>query len=206
MTTLICPHCQEELSCPVPDHINVGQEPDLRRSVKELSCFRVRCQNCGETMLVVQPCLYHDPDNRFMVWLWPEQEKGLVPKAAFDPLAGYTLRQVEHLNAFREKISILELGLDDRAVEMTKLLLYWQLRHDLDVVELVFHELDRQTGAFRFAAVLSDGAEQYVAMPGETYLRLQEDVAAYFGTAPGDFLKIDMAWAANALELLHTLM
>ena len=45
-----------------------------------------------------------------------------------------------------------------------KLLLFAQLNRDLDVVELLFHELDERTGDFRFVAVLSDGAEQYAAM------------------------------------------
>ena len=35
-----------------------------------------------------------------------------------------------------------------------KLLLFAQLNRDLDVVELLFHELDERTGDFRFVAVL----------------------------------------------------
>ncbi|MDO4271262.1 MAG: CpXC domain-containing protein, partial [Eubacteriales bacterium] len=151
--------------------------------------------------LVVHACLYHDMSNQFMVWLWPEQEA--APKAEFDPLAGYTLRIVENLNSFREKINLLERGLDDRAVEIMKLLLFTQLTRDLDVVELLFHELDERTGDLRFVAVLSDGAEQYAAMPGALYQRLRGDVENYLFTASGDFARIDLNWAHEALELLH---
>lgn len=153
-----CPHCQAESEVKPIDHINIDRTPELRQKVQDLSCFRVECPNCGETVLAVQPCLYHDMSNQFMVWLWPEEES--APRAEFDPLAGYKLRIVDSLNAFREKISVLELGLDDRAVELMKLLLFMQLKHDLDVVEILFHEFDQKTGDFRFAAVLSDGAEQ----------------------------------------------
>lgn len=138
-----------------------------------------------------------------MVWLWPEENK--APRAQFDPLAGYTLRLVDSLNAFREKINILERGLDDRTVEIMKLLLFSQLNRDLDVVELLFHELDERTMDFRFVAVLSDGAEQYAAMPGAVYQRLHEDVENYLYTPGGDFARIDMNWAHDALELLHEL-
>ena len=186
---ITCPHCQTETDYKVHDHINIERNPELRAQVQDLSCFRVKCPNCGETALVVHPCLYHDMSNQFMVWLWPEE--GEAPKAQFDPLAGYTLRIVDSLNAFREKINILEL------------LLFTQLNHDLDVVELLFHELDERTGDFRFVAVLSDGAEQYAAMPGMVYQRLREDVETYLYTTGGDFTRIDMAWAQNALELLH---
>nr|WP_300186219.1 CpXC domain-containing protein [uncultured Agathobaculum sp.] len=199
--TITCPHCQAETDHKVLDHINIDRNPELRAKVQDLSCFRVQCPNCGETVLAVHPCLYHDMANQFMVWLWPEE--GEAPHAQFDPLAGYTLRRVDSLNAFREKINVLECGLDDRAVEIMKLLLFTQLNRDLDVVELLFHALDDRTGELRFVAVLSDGAEQYAAMPGVTYQRLREDVEAYLYTPGADFAVIDMAWASSALELLH---
>lgn len=201
--TITCPHCQAETEHKVIDHINIDRNPELRAKVQDLSCFRVTCPNCGETVLAVHPCLYHDMSNQFMVWLWPEENK--APRAQFDPLAGYTLRLVDSLNAFREKINILERGLDDRTVEIMKLLLFMQLNRDLDVVELLFHELDGQTMDFRFVAVLSDGAEQYAAMPGTVYQRLNEDVKNYLYTPGGDFTRIDMAWARDALKLLHEL-
>lgn len=199
--TITCPHCQVETDHKVIDHINIDRNPELRAKVQDLSCFRVKCPNCGETALAVHPCLYHDMSNQFMVWLWPEE--GEAPRAQFDPLAGYVLRRVDSLNAFREKINVLERGLDDRAVEIMKLLLFSQLNLDLDVVELLFHDLDERTGELRFVAVLSDGAEQYAAMQGAAYQRLREDVEAYLYTPGGDFTVIDMAWAKSALELLH---
>ncbi len=199
--TVTCPHCQEEIAYKALDHINIDQNPELRDKVQDLSCFRVMCPNCRETALVVQPCLYHDMSNRFMVWLLPE-ENG-VPKAKFDPAAGYMLRKVDSLNAFREKINILEYGLDDRAVELMKLLLYMQLNRDMDVVELLFHEHDANAEELRFAAVLSDGAEQYVSMPVSVYQRLRDDVETYLFTVSNNFVRVDMDWAKDALELLH---
>lgn len=199
--TITCPHCQSENDFKVLDHINIDRNPELRAKVQDLSCFRVKCPNCGETALAVHPCLYHDMSNQFMVWLWPEEQA--APDAQFDPLAGYTLRVVDSLNGFREKIAILECGLDDRAVELMKLLLLMQITHDLDVVELLFHALDEKTGEFRFVAVLSDGAEQYAAMPGSVYQRLREDVETYLYTPSSGFVKIDMNWARESLGLLH---
>lgn len=198
---VICSHCQEEITCQALDHINIDQNPSMRAKVQDLSCFRIVCPNCGETILVVQPCLYHDMSDRFMVWLCPEESD--IPNTRFDPIPGYTLRLVDSLNAFREKINILERGLDDRAVELMKLLLFVQLNRDLDVVELLFHELDEPTCELRFVAVLSDGAEQYVSMPGNTYKHLRDDVENYLFTKSDEFIRIDMAWARDALELLH---
>ena len=79
-----CPHCHMETEHKVIDHINIDRNPELRAKVQDLSVFRVKCPNCGETVLAVHPCLYHDMANQFMVWLWTED--GQVPKAEFDPL------------------------------------------------------------------------------------------------------------------------
>ena len=131
-----CPHCHMETEHKVIDHINIDRNPELRAKVQDLSVFRVKCPNCGETVLAVHPCLYHDMTNQFMVWLWTED--GQVPKAEFDPLAGYTLRVTDSLNTFREKINILERGLVDRTIEIMELLLAVNRRGN--TVLLVTHE------------------------------------------------------------------
>ena len=118
-------------------------------------------------------------------------------------MAGYTLRQVDSPNAFREKISILERGLQDGAVEVMKLLLAMQLQRTMDLVDLVFHTLDERTGALRFVAVLSDGAEQYVTMQGETYTAIARDISERLFLQARDFIKVDIDWATQALELLQ---
>lgn len=195
-----CPHCKQVCERTPLTRISPDRDPAVRDQVQDLSLFRWQCPNCGTTMLVEDPCLYHDISGQFMVWLAPDGKK--PETGQFDPLSGYVLRYVDDLNTFREKINILERGLDDRAVEIMKLVLFLQLQHDLDIVELVFHELDDRTADFRFAAVLSDGAEQYVAMPGATYQRIAQDVQERMYT-PRDFVKVDMHWAAQALDLLR---
>ena len=194
-----CPHCKNESKRIPVSSINVARNPEMRSKVQDLSCFRWRCPVCGTTSLVMEPCLYHDLANSFMVWLYDTKPES----ADFEPLTGYTLRWTADFNAFREKINILERGLDDRAVEIMKYLLCAQLQQDLDVVELVFHDLNERTGEFRFAAVLSDGMEQYISMPAGTYGRIAQDVEERLFTASRDFSKIDMEWAHEALELLH---
>lgn len=195
-----CPHCKTQSFHNSVGSINIDLMPEMRQKVQDLSCFRWECPNCKVTSLVMQPCLYHDLSNAFMVWLSEEKPES----ADFDPLAGYTLRWTQDFNSFREKINILERGLDDRALEMMKYLLFAQLNLDLDVVELLFHDLDERSASFRFVAVLSDGVEQYISMPAQTYQKLYQDVNDRLYTSSKDFVKIDMAWAKDAFELLHS--
>lgn len=199
MEKIECPHCKNKSERKPLSSINIDRTPEMRAKVQDLSCFRWRCPVCGTTSLIMDPCLYHDLANQFMVWLREDTPE----RADFDPLAGYTLRWVVDFNGFREKINILERGLDDRAVEIMKYLLLAQLQRDLDVVELLFHDLDARTAEFRFVAVLSDGVEQYISMPGAAYQRIAQDVQERLYTSSRDFVKIDLEWAQSALELLH---
>jgi hypothetical protein len=196
-----CPHCKNQSKRRIMDHINVDKQPEMRDRVRDLSCFRWVCPVCGKTSLVVDACLYHDMSEAFMVWLLPDGKPTDAPAAT--PLADYQLRYVTDMNSFREKIAVLELGLDDRALEIMKLLLLVQLQTDLDVVELLFHGLDDRTGTFTFVAVLSDGAEQYVTMPGTTYTKIALDVAERLRTDSRTFIKVDLNWAKGALEALY---
>ena len=47
-----CPHCHMETEHKVIDHINIDRNPELRAKVQDLSVFRVKCPNCGETVYV----------------------------------------------------------------------------------------------------------------------------------------------------------
>lgn len=198
--TFTCPQCGEDGSLTLWDSINVDLDPDVRRRVEDLSVFEWTCPNCGKTCLVLHPCLYHDMTNEFMVWFAPDNE--VQDGAQFSQLDHYTLRTTHTPNEFREKINILEQHLDDRAVELTKLILVMQLTRDnVDVVDVVFHSIDT-SGRFVFVLVHPDGAEQYLRLPPATYQKFAHDVREYLFTSAHGFQTIDLKWAKESLELL----
>ena len=150
---------------------------------------------------MLHPCLYHDMTNEFMVWFAPDG--GVQDGAEFSQLERYTLRTTRTPNEFREKINVLERHLDDRALELTKLILIMQLSRDsVDVVDVVFHSIDRN-GQFVFVLVHPDGVEQYLRLPAATYQKLAHDVREYLFTPGRGFQTIDLSWAKEALELLR---
>lgn len=199
--SVTCPHCGQEHMRDAVSSIQVDLQPEMREKVQDFSCFRWTCPNCDVVSLVIAPCLYHDVANAFMVWLAPDGSNPVQQQ--IEQLQDYTLRYVDDLNSFREKITILEAGFDDRAIEIMKYLLFMQLKTDLDVVELVFHGLDERTMDFRFVAVLSDGAEQYVAMPATVYQHVMMDVRERVQMAQQKFVCVDLVWAEQTLASLR---
>ncbi|MCD8355718.1 MAG: CpXC domain-containing protein [Clostridia bacterium] len=196
-----CPQCGEDGPLTMWTSINVAQDPDARRRVEDLSVFEWTCPNCNKTSLVLHPCLYHDVANEFMIWFAPDGE--IQDKTTdFSQLNHYTLRTTHTPNEFREKVNVLERHLDDRALEMTKLILIMQLTRDnVDVVDVVFHSIDT-SGRFVFVLVHPDGAEQYLRLPPTTYQKLAHDVREYLYTPSNGFLTIDLNWAKESLEML----
>ena len=196
-----CPQFGEDGPLTMWTSINVAQDPDARRRVEDLSIFEWTCPNCQKTSLVLHPCLYHDVANEFMIWFAPDGEIQ-DNTTDFSQLDHYTLRTTHTPNEFREKVNVLERHLDDRALEMTKLILIMQLSRDnVDVVDVVFHSIDT-SGRFVFVLVHPDGAEQYLRLPPTTYQKLAQDVREYLYTPTHSFLTIDLNWAKDSLEML----
>lgn len=112
----------------VPGGINVGETPELKARVKDGSLFVWECPACGTANLARCQTLYHDPEQRLMVWLLPDGvmseermetvEKALAAQAA--ELEGYVLRRVSDVGSLIEKVNIHDAGLDDRVIEMCK--------------------------------------------------------------------------------------
>lgn len=112
----------------VPGGINVGETPELKARVKDGSLFVWECPACGTANLARCQMLYHDPEQRLMVWLLPDGvmseermetvEKALAAQAA--ELEGYVLRRVSDVGSLIEKVNIHDAGLDDRVIEMCK--------------------------------------------------------------------------------------
>ena len=59
--------------------INTAEDPDLKAKVKDGSLFVWECPHCGTANLARYACLYHDPQERLMIWLLPD---GPVPETA----------------------------------------------------------------------------------------------------------------------------
>lgn len=141
MTTSIsmdarCRRCGKETELKTYPNINVKESPELKASVKDGSIFLWTCPTCGQVNLAPYQTLYHDPDERIMIWLTPDSmsfsEKALIEshiKAISEQiaadrsgelLAGYSLRRVREAGELIEKVNIFDAGLDDIAVEMCK--------------------------------------------------------------------------------------
>ena len=124
-TSVKCSHCHREDSIETFASINVKDDPELARKVKDGELFIWECPSCGNRNLVKYETIYHDPDSRLMIWLQPSEVKRLtMDDAAVSritrELDGYTLRLVPDVTSLMEKINIYSYGLEDTIMEVCK--------------------------------------------------------------------------------------
>ena len=118
-----CSSCGAVNEVEVHPLINVSADPELKRRVRDGSLFVWECPHCGKKNLAPYRCVYHDPENRLLLWLLPEDgtDGVSVPEVDRSELPeGYVLRRVCDTGSLIEKINIHEARLDDVVVELCK--------------------------------------------------------------------------------------
>ena len=116
--TYTCSGCGARLTTSFHSGINVRTEPQLKESVRDGSLFVAECPYCGRRNLLRGQLLYHDPDERLMIWLLPDgdpaEERLESIEQQLNGLEGYTLRRVPDAGTLIEKVNLHDAGLDDR--------------------------------------------------------------------------------------------
>lgn len=205
-----CPHCGEHSDTQMHTTINVTLEPKLRAKVLDESLFLWGCPHCGYEATLLYPCLYHDMEHKFMIYLLPEQREAVFPdpeaEHRFPELGDLKKRLAPDLNTFKEKLLLLEAGLDDRAVELTKLALSRALAKRLrkPIQSGYFCLLDREADQIGFSFFVPKSEDPvYQSTKLEVYDRSMDIARRFGGVLPPGFLTIDAAWASQTLQQYH---
>lgn len=206
---IACPKCNESTEADIYTSINVTNHKELREKAMNESLFKWTCKSCGYSARITCPVLYNDMKNRFMVYLIPKvdhfqlADKNLEEE--FKNLKHINKRIVPDFNTFKEKIFIFESGLDDMAVELTKLAISEAVakKHKLDKVEegyLSMYNSENNTMGFTF--YVGEDRQPYVQSARlEIYgksVSVVNELAKKDKKLKG-FIRIDREWAENVL-------
>lgn len=182
-TTVTCKACGHEQGFQLWTSVNVTLDPDLKQKLLDRSLTAFRCEQCGHATNVNYSLLYHDMHANLMIWLVPDEEKAgeLPPLAASMAVDGLVLRRVDSLNGLIEKVRIADDGLDDRLVEVLKLVLRDKLPEERKQkkLQLLYDRMVENAGdgpQISFAAFTEEGTRSLVA-PKRVYDRLQDTMS-----------------------------
>lgn len=120
-----CPHCHKKGEFEHWTSVNVDLNPELREEIFSDKLFMYHCPYCGEVTGIPAGMLYHDMAHKFMLFFdfFKPDDFDYTPMElpeTFGKDKDYIFRTVFDLLRFKEKIVILEYGLDDVAIERQK--------------------------------------------------------------------------------------
>lgn len=209
---LECSHCDGKSNFTVWDSINVDLNPELRDKLFSGELFVWKCPECGEYRFALYPTLYHDMKNRFMIFFDPDEEadykytpfKMPLPEGMED----YTVRRVFGYMNFKEKIVMLEDGVNDIAIERFKFFLTHASLPELQGKTLYFGRVNREDkkwseyGAFDLFFNDEESGEIAGAHGFDMTLYFEALLATQLDHRMqlGDHLVVDQQWMAKQLE------
>mgnify|MGYP003291339181 CR=1 FL=1 len=212
--SLPCSRCGERHNVVIHSGINVSENPELKAKVLDGSAFLWECPHCGQLNLIKGTPLYHDPEEKIMIWVTGGDYKiEEQVSASFDVSAlpeGYTLRFVADTGSLIEKVKIFDDGLDDIAIELCK---YVTRTEMIDRDKLRGEDAAAMMEA-PFKYLKMDGADNEMVfsypMKGQLEmvvigLNVYQDALAIIGRNPvlreraEGFVRIDSAWLAGIL-------
>lgn len=145
--TITCLKCKKKSRFDFYGSINTDLDPTLKQRVKNLDLFKFTCPHCGSEQFVAYSFLYHDMASKLMIYCCQNAEEVDKVRSLYAEdfttatdehgeecaidTTGYRRRIVIGIDALLEKIRIFENNLDDRVIEIYKILLYGQMQPQL---------------------------------------------------------------------------
>ena len=206
---IVCPMCGELGKAEIYTSVNTTVNKALRSKVLDGELFSWQCPSCNYRARLNYPILYNDMKNRFMVYLIPKIDRyQLCDKELEDKysnLRNISKRITADFNSFKEKIFIFESGLDDMAVELTKLAISQTVSKKLGGAEITCGYLsmyDRETNTMGFTYFAGEERKPYVQTARLAIYGKSKDIIDRFAIKDKKlkgFIKIDKEWAENIL-------
>ncbi len=196
-----CPDCHATRQVELVLSINRERDVKVHEQLLEGELNSVACA-CGKRTHLAATLLYSDEVAGFWCQVCVGGEEAEREAEAHFRQVGPTgtQRVVPSRNALVEKVKIFDAGLQDWAIELTKVLLLVASKDvDLNRV-LLFDGLDRQAGTLQWVSFEEGGQARSVASSLAAYER---GLSQWQHLAPGpQAYRIDRLWARDALERL----
>jgi hypothetical protein len=141
-----CPSCGASNNFIIWETLNGDLDPKAKQDLLDGTLFTMTCSDCGEKTNISYEILYHDMKNHTMVFcvepnhIKVVQEEMELMKQLHSQPGGATPqiktrnRIVTSTNRLREKAIIFDANLDDRVIEIIKLLCWAEIKKTVDDV------------------------------------------------------------------------
>ena len=194
--SVTCPACLEEGIFKTTPFIDASLDSEIKESIFSRDIFRFSCKECGEEILVSYECTYLDKDNSFVVALMPENGDLSIETT------GYTVRIVRTINEFVEKIASLEDGIDDRVIELYKIMLEDQFeeeRPNAEIIGIYYGGQNLDDKSLMFFIITASSENVRAMLSFDTYQAISKQFENYPEMDKNE-TEINRLWAIKTLQ------
>lgn len=208
-STITCPNCRKRYKETIWASVNTDLSPDLPERIITGAFFHTVCPHCSNQTTIHYDMLYNDMKHQAWVWLVhldqrEDPEKAMKEIREVLLPRGVETRLVTNLDQLRDKVSVLEAGLDDRVVEICKLFMeeqLWEQNPDFHAYFVMFNYLDGENYIRFFDET---GKEIHYILDRRMYDIVEEEYRDALGSLPQERYPIyDKVWAIEFLNSLQ---
>ncbi len=195
---VVCMACGHKQSVLDVRQINVQKRPEIKQKILQGSLFPMYCHACGAVLEKAQNCLYIDPAIPLLLELAaPGEPCRLQEVQSGLGDTGAIIRVVRTPEDMAEKLRIFDCGMDDRVVEIIRLLMVTQLTEQDPGLMEGSPMFTAAQGEPKLSCLCRDGSERVCPIPQKLHRDIQSQYLA--GKEDRDTLIVDSAWVYRLL-------
>lgn len=197
--TCTCSKCGEQETIFLPQIIT----EEHRAQTEDLSLFKWTCPQCGHVLKLLYPCMYLNKGKKLLIWYVNELQdterlEDELSQEFKRETRGYAKRFCHTLEEFGEKVRVLEQGLDDRTIELLKIMTFARLHVSDKSLEHIYFYREDEIGNFEFTLFYSEGPKG-IKLNGSMYQEIDAVVKEKLMTLQDHFYCIDLDWAGKQI-------
>ena len=133
MEELECPKCGHKHSLRKYKVINVTEKAKLKEEIMKNRLYQFSCEECEYMAPLTYDSLYVDSRRNIMIYMAPVMNAEIKAEIAeLEQEKGIDKRLVDNINDLKEKIMIADNHLDDRVIEIIKIMYIDQMKKEME--------------------------------------------------------------------------
>lgn len=206
-----CPDCGNKQNFVIWQNIIADLDPKLKEKVLNGELFLFTCEKCGKKFPITYPCLYHDMEKHLLVYLTTdansieEMNKVLFDSpetAEIQARQGYVYRAVSTVNELAEKIMIHDMKLDDRVIEIIKMLILFKSGNegmDVDSIAGMFYYPGKEN-KHEIVIMFADGKQSFIPIEESLIEETKDNLKSKIEENTEDgYQAINVEWVSKIL-------
>ena len=183
-----CPKCGAMNDMTAWQSVTVSDSEDLKQELLAGRLNILTCCECSARALLPMPLLYHDEAKKLMFSFYPAENEDAAAaqftsiressksSGELEGFEDYNLRFISSYNALLEKILIFDAGLNDKTVEVIKLMVLMQEPDKMDDRTALFGKRCEDGSIEIMVQNNSDGAVFTSRAPEMTYTAIHAEL------------------------------